>query len=461
MTKDYRIESDTLGEVKVPKDALWGAQTGRSRHNFPTGPLMPVWVIKALINVKLAAAKVNAAEGELNQHRADLIEQAAEKLLNLSDADLMKDFPLHVYQTGSGTQTNMNVNEVLAHVANQIDPEAKILPNDDVNYSQSSNDTFPTAMNIAGLKAVQQLLPELERLIEVFDQLSQKYWDVVKIGRTHLQDATPLTFGQEISGWSSTLKHDVSFIKMNANGLLDLPIGGTAVGTGLNAEIGFDQAMVTELGQIYGEKFKVENKFYGLAAHTALTNTHGAISTLATDLMKISNDIRFLASGPRAGYGEISIPANEPGSSIMPGKVNPTQTEAMTMAATRIMGNNTTIEVANSQGNFEMNVYKPVIIATFIESVELLIGLLPNYIDKLVAGIQVNEQEMKKLVDKSLMTVTALSPYIGYHNAASIAQLAMKEGLNLREAAVQSGFLSATDFDKWVDPLKMTNNQRK
>lgn len=460
MTNDYRIESDTLGEVQVPKTALWGAQTERSRHNFPTGPLMPVLVIRALINVKLAAARVNAAEGELKQHRANLIEQAAEKLLKLSDAALMKDFPLHVYQTGSGTQTNMNVNEVLAHVANQIDPSTKLLPNDDVNHSQSSNDTFPTAMNIAGLEAVHQLLPELERLIGIFDQLSQKYWDVVKIGRTHLQDATPITFGQEISGWSSTLKHDVAFIKQNATGLLGLPIGGTAVGTGLNAAVGFDQAMVNTLGEIYGENYTVENKFYGLAAHTALTNTHGAISTLATDLMKISNDIRFLASGPRAGYGEISIPANEPGSSIMPGKVNPTQTEAMTMAATRIMGNNTTIEVANSQGNFEMNVYKPVLIATFIESVELLVGLLPNYTDKLVAGIQVNEQKMKQLVDESLMTVTALSPHIGYHKAAEIAQLAMKKGLNLRAAAVQSGFLSANDFDKWVNPLKMTNNHR-
>ncbi|WP_395319391.1 class II fumarate hydratase [Fructilactobacillus frigidiflavus] len=460
MTEAYRIESDTLGDVKVPKSALWGAQTERSRHNFPTGPLMPVLVIRALINIKLAAAKVNAAEGELEQHRADLIEQAATRLLKLSDQALMKDFPLHVYQTGSGTQTNMNVNEVLAHVANQIDPTAKILPNDDVNHSQSSNDTFPTAMNIAGLEAVQQLLPELERLIAVFDKLSQKYWDVVKIGRTHLQDATPLTFGQELSGWSSTLKHDVSFIKMNADGLLGLPIGGTAVGTGLNAAAGFDQAMVKTLGKIYGENYQVENKFYGLAAHTALTNTHGAISTLATDLMKISNDIRFLASGPRAGYGEISIPANEPGSSIMPGKVNPTQTEAMTMAATRIMGNNTTIEVANSQGNFEMNVYKPVMIATFIESVELLVGLLPNYTDKLVAGITVNEQKMQQLVDESLMTVTALSPHIGYHKAAEIAQLAMRKGLNLREAALQSGFLSDAEFAKWVNPLQMTNNER-
>ncbi|WP_429970400.1 class II fumarate hydratase [Fructilactobacillus sp. Tb1] len=461
MTDDYRIESDTLGEVKVPKTALWGAQTERSRHNFPTGPLMPVYVIRALINVKLAAAKVNAAEGELDQHRADLIEQAANHLLALDDEKLMQDFPLHVYQTGSGTQTNMNVNEVLAHVANQIDTDAKILPNDDVNHSQSSNDTFPTAMNIAAVEAVNQMLPELERLIVVFDKLSAKYWDIVKIGRTHLQDATPLTFGQEISGWSSTLKHDVAFIKMNAKGLLDLPIGGTAVGTGLNAEPGFDQEMVNTLSSVYNEKFEVENKFYGLAAHTAITDTHGAVATLATDLMKISNDIRFLASGPRAGYGEITIPANEPGSSIMPGKVNPTQTEAMTMAATRIMGNNTTIEVANSQGNFEMNVYKPVIIATFIESVNLLVGLLPNYTDKLVAGIEVNEAEMKRLVDTSLMTVTALSPHIGYHNAAEIAQLAMKYGLNLREAAVKSGLLSGADFDKWVVPLNMTNNDRK
>ncbi|KRN78759.1 Fumarate hydratase class II [Fructilactobacillus lindneri DSM 20690 = JCM 11027] len=339
---------------------------------------------------------MNAEEGILDPAKAKLIEKAAQYLLDLPTSQLMKDFPLHVYQTGSGTQTNMNVNEVISHVAHQINDKITIIPNDDVNESQSSNDTFPTAMNIAGIEAINQLIPELNHLIQVLEKLEKKYWDVVKIGRTHLQDATPITFGQEMSGWVSTIKHDLEFIQLNAKGLLELPIGGTAVGTGLNTHPGFDQEMVTALSEKYDCDFKVENKFYGLASHSALVVTHGAIRTLATDLMKISNDIRFLASDPRAGYGEITIPANEPGSSIMPGKVNPTQTEAMTMADAKIMGNDTTIEIANSQGNFEMNVYKPLIISTFLESVELLTGLLPNYTDKMISGIKVNQQEMKK-----------------------------------------------------------------
>lgn len=458
---EYRIEEDTLGQVKVPKKALWGPQTERSRHNFPTGPLMPVQVIRTLINIKLCAAIVNGTQKTLNQTKADLIEQACRKLLSLSETDLMADFPLHVYQTGSGTQTNMNVNEVIANLCQKIDDSVTILPNDDVNHSQSSNDTFPTAMNISALTAILQLKPAIEHLIAVLKDKQKQYWDVVKIGRTHLQDATPITFGQEISGWVSALEHDLQFVNENSQTLLELPIGGTAVGTGLNTTPQFAEAMVTELATEYDLPFKTQNKFYGLANHSGLTVTHGAIRTLAADLLKIANDIRFLASGPRAGYGELSIPANEPGSSIMPGKVNPTQAEAMTMAATRVMGNDTTIEVAASQGNFEMNVYKPVIINSFLESVNLLTGILHNFTDKMVVGITVNPDRMKQLVDNSLMTVTALSPHIGYHKAAEIAQQAHKDGTKLKAAALKLGYVTAEDFDKWMKPINMTNNDRK
>ena len=458
---EYRIEADTLGNVKVPKDALWGPQTERSRHNFPTGPQMPVQVIRALLTIKAAAAQVNQSQETLATNKADLIETACRKLLSLNDPDLMADFPLHVYQTGSGTQTNMNVNEVIANLCKQLDPGIEILPNDDVNHSQSSNDTFPTAMNIAATLATLKLKPQIEHLIAVLKQKQAKYWDVVKIGRTHLQDATPITFGQEISGWVSALEHDLHFIEETGQSLLELPIGGTAVGTGLNTTSDYADAMVTTLSTEYALPFKQQNKFYGLANHSGLVATHGTIRTLAADLLKIANDIRFLASGPRAGYGELSIPANEPGSSIMPGKVNPTQAEAMTMAATRVMGNDTTITVAASQGNFEMNVYKPVIIFSFLESVDLLTGILDNFTEKMVAGITVNVDRMQQLVDNSLMTVTALSPHIGYHKAAEIAQLAHTDGTKLKVAALKLGYVSSADFDKWMRPIDMTNNDRK
>ncbi|USS87986.1 class II fumarate hydratase [Fructilactobacillus hinvesii] len=457
---EYRTETDTIGPVQVPKAALWGPQTERSRHNFPVGPLMPVQVIRALLTIKRAAAQVNAQDQKLAPEKATAITAAVDQLLALDDPDLMKDFPLHVYQTGSGTQTNMNVNEVISHLVQQQPGTVVVQPNDDVNASQSSNDTFPTAMNMAAYQAVQTLQPPLHHLIMELERLEQQYQAVVKIGRTHLQDATPLTFGQEISGWRSTLQRDATAIQETAQGLLQLPIGGTAVGTGLNTPTGYDQQMVAALSQAEGVNYQVGNKFAGLANHSALLTTHGAIRTLASDLLKIANDIRFLASGPRAGYGELTIPANEPGSSIMPGKVNPTQAEAMTMAATRIMGNDTTLTVANSQGNFEMNVYKPVMIASFLESVDLLTGLLPNFTDKMVSGIQVNQERMQQLVDNSLMTVTALSPHIGYHHAAEIANRAAQQNENLREAAVASGYLTAAEFDQWVNPLRMTNYDR-
>lgn len=457
---DFRVEHDTLGAVEVPIDSLWGAQTERSLHNFPTGPLMPVQLIRAMINIKMTAAQVNDENKLIDHHKAVMIVAASEQIMSLSDIELMKDFPLHVYQTGSGTQTNMNVNEVIANVSNQINQLAKIAPNDDVNKSQSSNDVFPSAMNIAATQAINQLIPVVEHLITTLKDKQHQYWDVVKLGRTHLQDATPLTFGQEVSGWVSALEHDLNYLQQLSETLLELPIGGTAVGTGLNTPVNFDTEITKKLSEVYGLTFTTQNKFFGLASHSGLTAVHGAIRTLAADLLKIANDIRFLASGSRAGYGELIIPANEPGSSIMPGKVNPTQAEAVTMAAIRVMGNDTTIEIAASQGNFEMNVYKPVIIATFLESIEILTGVLGPFTDKMVAGITVNEDRMKFLIDNSLMTVTSLSPKIGYHKAAEIAQLAHEDGTNLKTAALKLGYISADEFDQLIDPLKMTNNNR-
>lgn len=454
---NYREEADTLGTVKVPATALWGPQTERSRHNFTTGPLMPMPVIRALIQIKRAAAMANRDLGELRPAKAQLIVAAADDLLKLSDEQLRRDFPLRVYQTGSGTQTNMNVNEVLAHQALIHDPMGTLQPNDDINHGQSSNDTFPTAMTVTALMGVIQVVQAVRHLVAELTLKQQDYWRVVKIGRTHLQDATPLTFGQEVSGWISTLQHDLTYLEVLEETLLELPIGGTAVGTGLNAVPGFATAVAAELSAAYHQPFTAEtNKFFGLAAHSGLNAVHGALKTLASDLLKIANDIRFLASGPRAGYHELRIPANEPGSSIMPGKVNPTQAEALTMAATRVMGNDVTITVAASQGNFEMNVYKPVLIATFLESTDLLAGTVTGFADKLVHGMTADVDRMRALVDQSLMTVTALSPHIGYHASAEIAQLADREGLSLKEAAVRSGQVTAAQFDQWVDPLKMT-----
>lgn len=455
---EYRIEEDTLGPVKIPAEALWGPQTERSRNNFPTGELMPIVIIRAMLNIKKAAAESNLELKNIDQAKGELIIRAVDSLLALSDDELRADFPLHVYQTGSGTQTNMNVNEVVANKAMQLDPSIEILPNDDVNRGQSSNDTFPTAMNVAAVEAVAQLEEAAQHLIDELTKKQKQYWKTVKIGRTHLQDATPLTFGQEVSGWVSMVQHDLDYLKELDDTLLELAIGGTAVGTGLNAVPGFADMIAVKFKEYYGFDFTAKsNKFYGLAAHSGINVVHGAIKSLAADLMKIANDVRFLASGPRAAYNELNIPANEPGSSIMPGKVNPTQAEAITMAATRVMGNDVTIDVACSQGNFEMNVYKPVMIAAFLESADLLRGTMMGFADKMIAGMTVNEERMKELVDNSLMTVTALSPHIGYHDSAKIAQQADKEGTTLREAALKSGKLTAEQFDEWVDPLKMTN----
>ena len=458
---EFRIEEDTLGEVKIPNTALWGPQTERSRNNFPTGRFMPIEIIRALLQIKKAAAQSNMELNQISEAKGKLIVESIDTLLALSDEDLRKDFPLKVYQTGSGTQTNMNCNEVVAHQAAKLNPELEILPNDDVNKGQSSNDIFPTAMNIVAADAVAKLEESAQHLIDELKKKQEKYWRVVKIGRTHLQDATPLTFGQEVSGWVSALEHDLEYLKQLDGTLLELAMGGTAVGTGLNAAPGFADVIAEKVGKVYGHEFTAKsNKFYGLSHHSNLNVVHGAMKTLADDLMKIANDVRFLASGPRAGYDELNIPANEPGSSIMPGKVNPTQAEAITMAAVRVTGNDVVVGMASSQGNFEMNVYKPVLIEAFLESADLLAGTMRGFADKMISGLTVNEDRMKELVDNSLMTVTALSPHIGYHDSAKIAQKADKEGTTLREAAIASGKVTPEQFDEWVDPLKMTNIDR-
>lgn len=455
---EYRVESDTLGDVKIPADALWGPQTERSRHNFPTGKLMPLNLIRALIQLKKAAAQANFTLDNLTAEKSALIVKACNELLNLGDEELQKAFPLKIYQTGSGTQTNMNTNEVIAHMAAKLDDSVEILPNDDVNRGQSSNDIYPTAMNIVAIEVVKNLEESVQTLIAALKEKQAKYWYTVKIGRTHLQDATPLTFGQEVSGWVSMLEHDLEYLKQLAPTLNELAIGGTAVGTGLNAVPGFADIMAKKMSDIYETDFTAtSNKFYGLAAHSGLNVVHGAFKSLASDMMKIANDIRFLASGPRAAYGELKIPANEPGSSIMPGKVNPTQCEAVTMAAVRVMGNDVVVTMSASQGNFEMNVFKPVLIDAFLESADLLAGTIDGFTEHLVKGLEVNEKRMEELVENSLMTVTALSPHIGYHDSAVIAQTAEKNGITLREAALESGKVTAEQYDEWVNPLKMTN----
>lgn len=455
---EYREEHDSLGIIKVPKTALWGAQTERSRHNFAVGPVMPELVIRALINIKKAAARVNKQLGQLDERRALLIEQACDQILAMPE--MMSSFPLKVYQTGSGTQSNMNVNEVISHVAHELDPHLLIHPNDHVNMAQSSNDTFPTAMQIAAFQETKRVLTVLEKVDQTLKGKQEEFWQVVKIGRTHLQDAVPMTFGQEISGWRAALNHSRQALQANLMLLAELPIGGTAIGTGLNVPEGFDQAMVTELGKIYRLKLVcAPNKFQGLANHTGINIIHGIFKSLASDLVKIGNDIRFLASGPRAGYEELVIPANEPGSSIMPGKVNPTQIEALTMAAATVMGNDTTITFAASQGNFEMNVYKPVIIQAFLASADLLAGVTASFEEHCLRGLTVNQQRMHELVDNSLMLVTALSPHIGYEKSAEIALTAQHQQLTLRQAALQSGYLTADEYDQWIEPLAMTNSQ--
>ncbi|MDO4855116.1 MAG: class II fumarate hydratase [Limosilactobacillus gorillae] len=454
----FRTEEDTLGPVQIPQEALWGPQTERSRHNFPTGQFMPLGIIRALLNIKKAAAQANLELDQIDKDKGTLIIEAIDQLLALSDEDLRKDFPLKVYQTGSGTQTNMNTNEVVANLAGRLNPDVTVLPNDDVNKGQSSNDVYPTAMNIVAVEALDNLLPAVQHLIDELKAKQEKYWHVVKVGRTHLQDATPLTFGQEVSGYVAALEHDRDYLKQLQPTLLELAIGGTAVGTGLNAAPGMPEKIAEKVSAVYGHEFTVKtNKFFGLANHSGLNVVHGALKALAADMFKIAQDVRFLASGPRAGYGELNIPANEPGSSIMPGKVNPTQAEAVTMAALRVFGNDTVVSMAASQGNFEMNVYKPVMIDAFLESADLLTGTITGFADKMIAGLTVNDARMKELLDNSLMTVTALSPYIGYHDAAKIAQAADKAGSTLKEAALKSGKVTEEQYDEWMNMLKMTN----
>ncbi|WP_054956822.1 class II fumarate hydratase [Paenibacillus dakarensis] len=456
---DYRIEKDTLGEIHVPADKLWAAQTQRSFENFRIGTeRMPLEIVRAFAILKKSAAAVNAKLGKLDQSKAEAIAAAADEIL-AGDRD--DHFPLVVWQTGSGTQSNMNVNEVIANRGNQILQEKginqSIHPNDDVNKSQSSNDTFPTAMHMAALIAVEnEVLPALQRLKHTLAKKSEEYKDLIKIGRTHLQDATPLTLGQEISGWHRMLEKCELMIASSAEPLRELAIGGTAVGTGINAHPEFGDMTAAEISKETGKSFRsASNKFHALTSHDELVFAHGALKALAADLMKIANDVRWLASGPRSGIGELTIPANEPGSSIMPGKVNPTQSEALTMVVCQVMGNDAAIGFAASQGNFELNVFKPVIIYNFLQSARLLSDAMDSFDRNCAAGIEANLGVIRSNMERSLMLVTALNPHIGYENAASIAKKAHKEGLTLREAAVQSGLLTGEDFDRIVKPEEM------
>jgi len=455
----YRVERDTMGEIQVPIDKLWGAQTQRSSENFKIGSeRMPLRVIQAFAILKKAAARVNLQLGKLDKEKAEAIVTAADEIL----AEKWDDqFPLVVWQTGSGTQSNMNVNEVIAHRANQLleaaGKPAKVHPNDDVNKSQSSNDTFPTALHIAGVLAVEnQLLPALKTLKETLRGKMEAFADIIKIGRTHLQDATPLTLGQEISGWWAMLEKTERMIRESVHTMKELAIGGTAVGTGLNAHPQFGEKVAEEISKETGKEFvSAPNKFHALTSHDQVVYVHGAMKALAADLMKIANDVRWLASGPRCGIGEITIPENEPGSSIMPGKVNPTQSEAMTMVACQVMGNDAVIGFAASQGNFELNVFKPVIIHNFLQSAQLLSDTMLSFNDHCAVGIEPNRDVIDKYVRESLMLVTALNPHIGYEKAAIIAKTAHHEKLTLKEAAVRSGFLTGEQFDEYVRPEQM------
>ncbi|EZP79224.1 fumarate hydratase [Parageobacillus genomosp. 1] len=452
-----RIERDSLGEVRVPADKYWGAQTERSRNNFKIGTeKMPLELIYAYAQLKKAAAIVNYECGKLSEAKKNAICNACDEILA---GKWDEHFPLVVWQTGSGTQTNMNVNEVIARRANELLPEgeSRIHPNDDVNMSQSSNDTFPTAMHIAVYtKLHEHLLPALDGLISTFFEKEAKYKNTIKIGRTHLQDATPLTFAQEISGWRTMLEKSRDMIKQASEQLLNLAIGGTAVGTGLNAPASFGDKVAEQLHKQTGYSFRsASNKFHALTSHDEIVYVHGAVKALAADMMKIANDVRWLASGPRSGLGEITIPANEPGSSIMPGKVNPTQSEAVTMVAVQVFGNDAAIGFAASQGNFQLNVFKPVILYNAMQSLQLLGDAIHSFDIHCAKGLEANEGKMKEYVDRSLMLVTALSPHIGYDRAAEIAKLAFNEGLTLKEAALKTGYVTAEQYDQWVKPEDM------
>jgi len=451
---DYRIEKDTMGEVRVPADKYWGAQTERSRQNFVIGSeRMPIEVVHAIARVKRAAAVANCEVGVLSEAKRDLIVRVADEIVA---GTWDEHFPLSVWQTGSGTQTNMNVNEVIAGRGNHIAGERVLHPNDDVNKSQSSNDVFPTAMHIAANDALTRLLAESGALRAAFARLEADNMDAIKCGRTHLQDAVPLSFAQEISGWRGMLEAAEAQIESSAQGLRRLAIGGSAVGTGLNVPRGFVTAFLRALSADSGVAYASEdNKFYALSSKDALAFAHGALKALACDLMKIAGDVRLLASGPRCGLGEIAIPQNEPGSSIMPGKVNPTQCEAVTMVAAQVMGNDTTIAVGASQGHLQLNVYMPVIIYDFLQSARLLTDAMASFRTHCVEGIVADKAKMKENLDRSLMLVTALNPYIGYEKAAEVAKKAYAEGISLKEAVVALGYLSAAEYDRIVNPADM------
>lgn len=458
---EYRIEHDTMGEVRVPANHYWGAQTQRSHENFPIGTeTIPREVIRAFAILKKAAALANCRLGNLDQKRTDAIAAACDEILA---GRLDEEFPLVVWQTGSGTQSNMNVNEVVAARANEILGEKLVHPNDHVNKSQSSNDTFPTAMHIAALIAVEDhVLPAIDVLDQTFVKLSEEYADVIKVGRTHLQDATPLTLGQEISGWAASLEKDAKMLRQSLDEVRELALGGTAVGTGLNALPEFGETVAAEISTLTGKTFiTAPNKFHALTSKDELVYVHGAMKALAADLMKIANDVRLLSSGPRCGIGELLIPENEPGSSIMPGKVNPTQCEAMTMVAVQVMANDVAVSMAASQGNFELNVFMPVCIYNFLQSARLLGDAMLSFEERCARGIKPNREKIQEYLDQSLMLVTALNPHIGYENAAKVAKTAFRENLTLKEAAVKLGLLSGEKFDEIVRPEKMVSPIQK
>ena len=461
----YRIEKDTMGEVKVPADKLWGAQTERSRNNFKIGApaSMPLEIVHGFAYLKKAAAFANCELGVLSKEKRDLIAQVCEEIL---DNKHNNQFPLVIWQTGSGTQSNMNVNEVVANRAHQIagkvigEGEKTIQPNDDVNKSQSSNDTFPTGMHIAAYKkVVETTIPGVIQLRNTLHKKSIEFKNVVKIGRTHLMDATPLTLGQEISGYVSQLDHGLKALEHTLHHLSELALGGTAVGTGLNTPEGYDLLVAKYIAEFTGLPFiTAENKFEALAAHDAIVETHGALKQLAVSLNKIANDIRMMASGPRSGIGEIIIPANEPGSSIMPGKVNPTQCEALTMVCAQVMGNDVAVTVGGTQGHYELNVFKPLMAANILQSAQLIGDACVSFDEHCASGIEPNHQVIKELLNNSLMLVTALNTKIGYYKAAEIANTAHKNGTTLKEEAINLGYVTAEDYDEWVKPEDMVGS---
>ena len=456
-----RIETDSMGEVEVPANVYWGAQTQRSLHHFNIGSdVMPREMIRALGILKKAAAITNCELGKLSEEKKDLIVKAADEVI---EGKLDAHFPLRVWQTGSGTQTNMNANEVISNRAIEIaggemGSKSPIHPNDDVNMSQSSNDTFPTAMYIAAAERLNALIPQIEKVQLAIEAKADEFEGVVKIGRTHLQDATPLTVSQEFRGWANLIERDVERLRAVLPGLYDLAIGGTAVGTGLNAHPEFAERAAAVIADLTGLPFRAhENKFAALSAHDEIVFASGALKTLSGSLMKVANDIRWLASGPRCGIGEITLPENEPGSSIMPGKVNPTQSEAMTMVAVQVFGNDAAIGFGGSQGNFELNVFKPVMIHNFLHSVRLLHDASHGFVEYCINGIELNKEQIDHYLQDSLMLVTALNQHIGYDNAAKIAKNAHKKGSSLKESAIELGLLTAEQFDEWVKPEEMTH----